>query len=88
LIVIGTSHGSCRHRQVPSGGKDLFIAELLPKLDIEIPAGILMTDQAAHYQAIGHVIYYPLFSSAEKNLPCPSGRLGQSPAACRKRSAI
>jgi hypothetical protein len=34
----------------------------LPKLDIEIPPGIFATDQAAHYEAISHVIYYPLFS--------------------------
>jgi hypothetical protein len=64
LIVTGTSNGSSRRHQVPSGGKDLFIAELLPKLDIEVPAGIFMTDQSAHYNAISHVFYYPLFSSA------------------------
>jgi hypothetical protein len=57
LIVIGASNRSRRRHQVPSGGKDLFIAELLPKLDIEIPPGIFMTDQAAHYEATSHVIH-------------------------------
>jgi hypothetical protein len=51
---MGTSNRSRRHHQVPSGGKDLLIAELLPKLDIEIPPGIFLTDQSAHYKAISH----------------------------------
>jgi hypothetical protein len=59
LIVIGTSNGSGRHHQVPCGGKDLLIAELLPKLDVEIPPGILLADQAAHDKAIGHVSITP-----------------------------
>jgi hypothetical protein len=59
LIVIGTSNGCGRDHQVPCGGKDLLIAEFLPKLDIEIPPGILLADQAAHYKAISHLIYYP-----------------------------
>jgi hypothetical protein len=59
LIVIGTSNGSRRHHQVPCGGKDLLVAEFLPKLDIEIPPGILLADQGAHYQAIGHVSIIP-----------------------------
>jgi hypothetical protein len=59
LIVIGTSNGSRRHHQVPCGGEDRLIAELLPKLDIELPPGILLADQAAHYKAIGHVSIIP-----------------------------
>src|ERR1035438_5470693 len=39
------------------GGKDLLVAEFLPKLDIEIPPGILLADQAAHYKAISHLNY-------------------------------
>jgi hypothetical protein len=74
LIVIGTSNGSRRHHQVPRGGEDLLVAEFLPKLDIEIPAGILLADQAAHYQAIGHLLYYPAICGPRRQSggkPCP-----------------
>jgi hypothetical protein len=77
LIVIGTSNGSRRDHQVPRSGKDLLIAERLPKLDIEIPSGIFLTNQAAHYKAIGHMIYYPLFPF---ELVCSVIRMADLPA--------
>ncbi len=54
LISTDSFQGSRRNHQVPSGGEDLGVAQRLPELDVEVPAGILAVNQALHHQTIVH----------------------------------